>query len=90
MSLPQKLTLQAWAPEIEGCGAELEVKFLASQRTKAGNVHRTHLVLRVDRYLVRQLAEQVAAMHKRDLERIERERARLHNEIAPLLGVKPP
>lgn len=89
MTLPKKLTLQVWAPTIEGEGANLSFKFEAIQQTRAGGRHRTVLVLDVDRSFVRGLCLQVAAMQARDLERIERERQRLQYEVAPL-GVKPP
>lgn len=86
MAFPKNLTLTAWAPEIEGCGAELEIKWQAIQTTKQGRQHRTHLKLKVDRFMVRQLMEQVARMQDRDRERLTRETNRLGTELAPVVG----
>lgn len=86
MSLPKNLNLTAWAPEIEGCGAELEIKWQVFQTTKQGRQHRSRLTLKVDRHVVRQLMEQVAQMQDRDRERLSRETNRLGNELAPVVG----
>lgn len=87
MSLPKQLTLIAWQPKLEGCGSELELAFDAMQETKAKRTHRTRLVLKIDRHVIRRLAEQVQEMQVRDRQRIERELERLEVEVAPL--VKP-
>lgn len=84
MALPKNLNLTAWAPEIEGCGAELEIKWQVFQTTKQGKQHRSLLKLKVDRFMVRQLMEQVARMQDRDRERLATEAGRIHSEIQPL------
>lgn len=85
MAFPKKLTVTAWAPAIEGCGADLEIKWQVFQTTKQGRQHRTHLTLQVDRYVVRQLMEQVAQMQDRDRDRLSKETNRLGTELAPVL-----
>lgn len=86
MALPKNLNLTAWAPTIEGCGAELEIKWQVFQTTKQGKQHRSLLTLKVDRFMVRQLIEQVAQMQDRDRERLTRETHRLWTELAPVVG----
>jgi hypothetical protein len=86
VAFPKTLTVTAWAPEIEGCGAELEIKWQVIQTTKQGRQHRTRLALKVDRYVVRQLMEQVAQMQDRDRERLSRETNRLGTELAPVVA----
>jgi len=84
VSFPKHLIVTAWAPEIEGCGAELEIKWQVIQTTKRGRTHRTLVTMKVDRFVVRQLMEQVARMQDRDRERLATEAGRLHSEIQPL------
>lgn len=88
MALPKKLNLTAWAPEIEGCGAELEIKWQVFQTTKQGRQHRSVLILKADRYVIRQLMEQVAQMQDRDRDRdrLRAETNRLGTELAPVVG----
>jgi hypothetical protein len=86
MVFPKHLTVTAWAPEIEGCGADLEIKWQVFQTTKQRRTHRTLLTMKVDRFVVRQLMEQVARMQDRDRERLSRETNRLGTELAPVVG----
>jgi hypothetical protein len=86
VAFPKHLTVTAWAPEIEGCGAELEIKWQVFQTTKQGRTHRTLLTMKVDRFVVRQLMEQVARMQDRDRERLRLETNRLGTELAPVVG----
>jgi hypothetical protein len=86
MALPKNLNLTAWAPTIEGRGAELEIKWQVFQTTKAGKQHRSLLTLKADRHVIRQLMEQVAQMQDRDRERLRDETNRLGTEISPVVG----
>lgn len=85
MSLPKLLTLSAWAPVIEGAGAALVMTWDVSRQTKGGSFQRSKVKLQVDRYVVRQLAEQIMAMQERDRARIHQELERLVRETSPIV-----
>lgn len=83
MTLPKTLRLHAWAPEIDGTADALTIKWEASKKTGT-RYERTKVELTVDRYVVRQLAEQIMKMQARDRERLAHEADRLLNEIRPI------
>jgi hypothetical protein len=85
MTLPKgELKVDGWAPEIHGEGSELEITCTITRKTKTGKFQRSTLRLKVERYFVRQMAEQLALMQVRDRRRLEREQERLRHEIKPL------
>lgn len=84
--LPKKLTLDVHAPTITGTGGHLCLEVKAAQKTKAGNIHRTALVLSVDRFFITALCRAIAEMQTNDRERIRLEMLRLSTEVSALVN----
>lgn len=81
-----RLTLEAsGSPTIEGSGEALLFKFVAVRTNKAGRMERYELDVKTCRYVVRQLAQEIARMQERDRERIAAQTHRLSSELAPLV-----
>lgn len=85
MSFPKKIQLVAWAPTLEGEGGDLALELDAFKEGKKGRASwRGRLRLKLDRNFVRQIAQAIEQMQKRDRERLTRERERLAYEVAPV------
>lgn len=85
---PKRLNLAAIGGlRIEGCGEALSFQFTADRTNKAGRREQYEIHVTTCRYVVRQLAEQIAAMQERDRSRIAAQTHRLASELSPL--VKP-
>lgn len=87
MSLPKTLRLSAWAPVLNGDGAELELVVEAFKRKGTYPDEwnwRGVVKIELDRNFIRKFQEQVAAMQTRDRARLAREAARLDTEVAPV------
>lgn len=92
MTWPATLKLRGWAPKLEGSGSELVLRLEATKpkrRNKYAWSWRGVVLIEVDRYFVRQLAEAVAEMQVRDRERLARETRRLTTEVEPITGKQP-
>lgn len=91
MTFPKKLHLVAWAPVLEREGDQLELELEAFKETKRGQAAswRGKVRLQVDRVFVRQIAQAIEQMQKRDRERLAREHQRLADEVAPVQIIKP-
>jgi hypothetical protein len=70
--------------ELIGCGEKLTLKARGFRTTKAGTPERYELEIAMCRYGVKQFLAKVKEMHVRDRERINRELARIGNEISAL------
>lgn len=88
MKFPNTTTLRVWKPTITGCGEEIVLNFRAGHKSKTGIYSLTDLRLRLDRYLVVELAAALASMQDRDRARIAVEVERLRTEMKPLTGAK--
>lgn len=91
MTFPKKLRLVAWAPKLEGEGNHLELIFESykNPKKKSQKSWRGVLCLEVDRGFVHQVAQAVADMQRRDLERLARELNRIRFEVEPITGKQP-
>jgi hypothetical protein len=69
---------------IEGCGSEITLKLRTSRTTKAGTHIFYTISLNVCRWGVKTLLVGLRDMHVRDRERIQRELARIDNEVNAL------
>lgn len=79
---PKTWDMHSWGDlTIEGTGEDLTFVVQVYRKTKTGRRHDFVLRINACRQSVRQLAEQVAAMQRRDNARIEREQARIRNEV---------
>lgn len=81
MSKPIKIRLE-WmsAPEITGTGNDLALKLEGHRINKAGNFEQYEIEAPMGRHCIQSLARQIATMHARDRQRLERELRRIELE----------
>lgn len=81
MTKPIKIRLE-WmsAPEITGSGNDLALKLEGHRMNKAGNVEMYEIEAPLPRRHIQTLARQIATMHARDRQRLERELRRIELE----------
>lgn len=75
-------------PALDGTGDALELRLTGDKITRrgAGELERYTVTIKMPRFVLRRLLEQIRAMHERDRERLEREQLRRRTE-AHLLSV---
>ena len=80
-----KLTLTTGSRiDIEGCGSDIKLMLTAHRMNKRKVYERYELEINVGRWSIRQLARQIATMHARDRERIQKELARIEDEVSSI------
>ncbi len=75
-----KIELEWITPEISGAGNDLTLKLEGHRVNKAGNIEEYKLEAKMGRHHIQRLARQIASMHARDRQRLDRELRRIEIE----------
>lgn len=70
----------AGAPRIEGCGNQLTMRIEGHRTNKAGNIEEYKIEAKLSRHHIQRLAREIATMHQRDRQRLQRELNRIELE----------